>query len=187
MNPTNYEMAKSMFIEGYKTYQSIEDIGEFISKVIIPYFEPLACDLEELIKIIKTQTDNPNQVLDYLELIFNSKLYDSYLYANNTANNNLLRPHDNYTHYLVILIEFTKYQEYHKIKDKLESIESKQETENKTFIQDLLMKATIERSQYCFDKIKMVYLDLINNFSSYNNSIIACKELFNANNINICD
>ena len=183
MNPANYEMAKTMFVEGYKTYQTTEDMGEFISRVVIPYFEPLACDLEELVDIIKTQTDSPIQVLDYLEVIFNSKLYDSYLYAN--TKNEILKSSDNYAHYLVILIEFTKYQEYQEIKDKLETIESKQESNDKTFIQDLLMKATIERSQYCFDKMKQVYSDLMNNFSSYNNSITACNELFNANNINL--
>jgi hypothetical protein len=183
MNPANYEMAKTMFVEGYKTYQTTEDIGEFISRVVIPYFEPLVCDLEELVDIIKTQTDSPIQVLDYLEVIFNSKLYDIYLGVNNSKEK--LNNKDNYSHYLVILIEFTKYQEYQDIKGKLENIESKQESNDKTFIQDLLMKATIERSQYCLDKMKLVYSELINDFSSYNNSIMACDELLNANNLNL--
>lgn len=184
MNPANYEMAKTMFVEGYKTYQTAEDIGEFISGIIIPYFEPIACDLEELVDTIKTQTDSPIQVLDYLEVIFNSKLYDSYLYANNK--NESLRTSDNYAHYLVILIEFTKYQEYQEIREKLHTIESKQDSNDKSFIQDLLIKATEERSQYCLDKMKQIYKDLIDNFSSYNNSITACNELFGANNINLC-
>jgi hypothetical protein len=179
MNPTNYEIAKNMFIEGYKTYQTTEDLSEFISRIVIPFFELLACDLEELVNTIKTQTDSPIQVLDYLEIIFNSKLYDSYLYANDS------KVSDNYSHYLVILIEFTKYQQYQDIKHQLESIESKQELTDKTFIQDLLMKATIERSQYCLDKMKQVYLDLVSNHSFCYNSITACDELFNANNLDI--
>ena len=71
MNPENYEMAKTMFIEGYEGYETIEDIGEFISRIIIPYFKLFACDLEELVNIIKTKTDSPNEVLGYLEVIFN--------------------------------------------------------------------------------------------------------------------
>lgn len=183
MNPVNYEMAKTMFIEGYETYKTNEDIGEYISRVVIPYFEPLACDLEELVDIIKTNTDSPIQVLDYLEVIFNSKLYDSYFYTN--SKNDLLKSYDNYYHYLVILIEFTKYQQYQDIRKTLETIESTHQVDDKTFIQDLLMKATIERSQNCLDKMKLIYTDLLNKFSSNNNSITACNELFSANNINL--
>ena len=180
MDLVNYNIAKNMFIQGYKTYQTTEDLSEFVSSVIIPYFEPLACDLEELVDIIKSQSDNSIQVLDYLELIFNSNLYDSYLYTNKSNQQN--QQSDNYAHYLVILIEFTKYQQYQDIKQKLETIETKQE---KTFIQDLLMKATVERSQTCLDKMKQIYLDLLTNYTGFVNSITACNELLNANNINL--
>jgi hypothetical protein len=179
MNPENYEMAKTMFIEGYEGYETIEDIGEFISRIIIPYFKLFACDLEELVNIIKTKTDSPNEVLGYLEVIFNSKLYDSYLYANNS------QLFDNYSYYLIILIEFTKYQQYQNIKEKLEIIETAHSSDDKNCIQDILMKATIERSQHCLDKMKVIYTELLNKFSLNTNSIIACNELFNANNIKL--
>lgn len=177
MNPINYETTKKHFVEGYKMYSNNEDLSEFISTVIIPNFEPLACDLEELVELIKVQTDSSIQVLDYLELIFNSKLYDSYLTINKLEQTN------NYSHYLVILIEFIKYQQYQNIKQTLETIESKQD--DKTFIQELLMKATDERSQYCLDKMKQVYGDLKDNHSSNENCLMACDELLCSNNINL--
>lgn len=171
MKPENYLMAKQLFIDQYNNYDKLDDIGEFVHNVVIPYFDLLACDLEEIISTIKSQTESPIQVLDYIELIFNSKLYDSYL--TNVSN---------YSHYLVILVEFIKYLNYKEIKSFLENIESKEE---KPFIQEVLMKATEERSQYCMDKIKQVYQDLVNNYSNYTFSILACDELFEANNINI--
>lgn len=177
MDPINYETTKKQFVEGYKMYSNNEDLSEFISSVVIPNFEPLACDLEELVELIKVQTDSSIQVLDYLELIFNSKLYDSYLTTNK------LEQINNYSHYVVILIEFTKYQQYQIIKQTLESIESKQD--EKTFIQELLMKATTERSQYCLDKMKHVYNDLKTNHKSNEDSLIACDELLNAHNITL--
>jgi hypothetical protein len=176
-------MAKNEFVEGYKKYQNSEDLSLLVDSVVIPYFEPLACDLEELVDLIKSQTDESIQVLDYLELVFDSKLYDSYLDTINLKS--VTNSSDNYSHYLVILIEFTKYQQYQDIKQKLTSIENNQKDQDKTFIQDLLMKATEERSQYCLDKMKKVHMDLITNHTSCYNSITACDELLNSNNINL--
>lgn len=180
MNLLNYKIIKTEFINNYKTYQTTDNIAEFISRVVIPYFEPLACDLKELVDSIKNQTDNSIQVIDYLEVIFNSKLYDSFIYAN--TNNDTTKTTDNYIHYLIILIEFTKYQEYQEIEGKLKTI---QYSNNNTFLQDLLIDEIIKKSQYSLDKIKQVYKDLIDNFSCYNNSITACNELLGANNIKI--
>ena len=70
---------KNKFINGYDKYLQSNDISEFIHGVVIPNFDIIACDLEELIDNINEKTDNKNQVIDYVELIFNSKLYDSML------------------------------------------------------------------------------------------------------------
>jgi hypothetical protein len=191
MNPENYEIAKNMFIEGYQTYEENEEIEEYTHRVIIPYFELFARDLENLVNIIKNKDDSTLQIIDYLEVIFNSKLYDFYLFINNE--NNLLKSPNNYSHYLIILIEFIKYKQYQYISKTLESlepiepiepIESSQIPNDKNFIQYLLTKATIEKSQNCLYKMKLIYTELLNNFSSNINSINACNKLLNANNIN---
>ena len=96
------EDIRKQFINGYNKYLESDDLSNLVLLVVIPNFELLACELEYLINDINETTENKIQVLDYIELIFNSKLYDSILEV-------LKISEENYTHYLIILIEFIKY------------------------------------------------------------------------------
>jgi hypothetical protein len=177
----NYELAREEFINGYIQYEKTNDVSQLVQNVVIPYFEPLACDLEELIDEISSKFNNPKQVIDFIELIFNSKLYDSYLLGIGKK----YVSENNYIHYLIILIEFIKYEQYQKIKNTLNQLELSQNEKDKTIIQEVLMKATDERSQYCLDKIKSTYQDLKINYSNCVNSILAADSLISSNNLSI--
>lgn len=177
MEIKNFDSAKKHFVSSFQNYES-QDLSELINHVVIPYFEQFACDLEELVDIIKQENSNTVQVLDYIELVFNSKIYDSYLEVVNFDSYS----DDNYSYYLVILIEFTKYQQYLNIKNNLQQIETNK-PDDKLFIQDLLMTATNEKLENCLNKIKKYYLELQN--TTYDKSKFACVELFTANNLEI--
>jgi hypothetical protein len=147
----------------------------------------LACDLEELIDKINESYDNKNQVIDYVELIFNSKLYDSILevFKNKTTQNIQTTQQSNnnsYIHYLIILIEFVKWEKYQKIKTNLSNYEG---LDKKIIIFDVLNQATDERSNYCLEKIRSTYNDLVTNYSQFTNCIDACKNLFESNNLKL--
>ena len=183
MNPELYEKAKKDFINGYQQYLVSEDVSSLVQNVVIPYFEPLACDLEDLIDEIFNNNEQSNQTLDYIELIFNTKLYDSILLVmknvfTNNSNQNIYNY--SYTHYLIILIEFIKYQKYLIIKQALERINN---NSSNSIIQDVLDKATTERAQYCLDKIKSTYLDLVTNYKQLTNCINVTNQLIDENNL----
>lgn len=184
---------KSKFVNGYDQYLNSNDISDFIHNIVIPNFDIIACDLEELIDSINQTTENKNQVIDYIELIFNSKLYDSILEVLKENNEK-----ESFVHYLIILIEFVKWEKYQKIKSNLSNYNTNYESntnpdsnpdlnpDNKqVIIFDVLNKATDERAQYCMDKIRSTYKDLITNYSNYANCIDVCENLLESNNINL--
>ncbi len=173
---SNNEDIKKHFVDGYKKYLESDDVSILVSSIIIPNFELFACELEYLIDDINETTDNKYQVLDYIELIFNSKLYDSIL----DVLNKTLEEH--YIHYLIILIEFVKYEKYQNIKKSLLNYST---SDKKPIILDTLNLATDERSTYCLDKIRLTYNDLVKNYSNFVNCIDACKNLFESNNIKL--
>ncbi len=177
----NNEVVKKQFVDGYNKYLESDDISEFVFNIVIPNFEMLACDLEELIDQINETTDNKNQVIDYIELIFNSKLYDSILDVLKTQTVN----EESYTHYLIILIEFVKWEKYQKIKANLLNYGPESATDKQVIIFDVLNQATDERSNYCLEKMRSTYNDLITNFSKFTNCINACENLFESNNIKL--
>jgi hypothetical protein len=173
---TYNENVKKKFIDGYHKYLEANDVSELVFNTIIPNFEILACDLEELIDKINESSDNKNQVIDYIELIFNSKLYDSILEVLKTQSD--IR--ESFTHYLIILIEFVKWEKYQKIKTNLSNYEG---LDKKVIIFDVLNQATDERSNYCLEKIRSTYNDLVTNYSQFTNCIDACENLLESNNL----
>ena len=170
------ENVKKQFIDGYNKYLESFDLSDFISSIIIPNFELLACELEELIDDINETFENKNQVLDYIELIFNSKLYDCILDVFK------LTEEENYIHYLIILIEFVKWEKYQKIKISLSNYDG---SDKKPILLDVLNQATDERSQYCLDKMRSTYNNLITNYPKFTNCIDACKNLFESNKLKL--
>ena len=190
------ENIKSQFVNGYKKYLESDDLSELIVNIIIPNFEIFACDLEELINQINESNDNKNQVIDYIELIFNSKLYDSMLdvlklQTKYTNQEELLAHSSSYIHYLIILIEFVKWEKYQQIKANLSNYNKADEpTEptdpnNQAIIFDVLNQATDERSNYCLEKIKSTYNDLVKNYPKFTNCIGACENLLETNNLKL--
>jgi len=196
------ENIKSQFVNGYKKYLESDDLSELIVNIIIPNFEIFACDLEDLINQINESNDNKNQVIDYIELIFNSKLYDSMLcvlkiQTKYTNQEELIAHSSSYIHYLIILIEFVKWERYQQIKanlsnyDKADEPNESDETDKTdkptkpSIIFDVLNQATDERSNYCLEKIKSTYNDLVKNYPKFTNCISACENLFETNNLKL--
>jgi hypothetical protein len=176
MSESYNQDVKKQFIDGYQKYLDSDELLEIVKSVVIPNFEIIACELEYLIDDINETTDNKNQVLDYIEMIFNSKLYDSILDIHKKSNE------EHYLHYLIILIEFIKYEKYQNIKNTLSNFCS---TDKKPIIFDTLHLATDERANYCLDKIRSTFNDLVKNYPNFMNSIDACKNLLESNNIKL--
>lgn len=170
------ENIRNQFINYYNKYLESDDLSDFVSLIVIPNFELLACDLEHLIDDINETTENKNQVLDYIELIFNSKLYDSILEVLNTTSE------EHFIHYLIILIEFVKYERYQNIKNSLSNYCT---TDKQPIILDTLNLATDERANYCLDKMRSIFNDLVKNYPNFLNCIDACKNLFESNNVKL--
>jgi hypothetical protein len=165
---------KKQFINGYNKYLESDDLSNLILLVVIPNFEVIACELEYLIDDINETTENKTQVLDYIELIFNSKLYDSILEVLKTSE-------EHYTHYLIILVEFIKYEKYQNIKKSLLNYCT---SDKQPIILDTLNLATDEKSNYCLDKMRLTFNDLVKKYPNFVNCIEACENLFESNNIN---
>lgn len=176
MSVENYnEDIRKQFINGYNKYLESDDLSNLVLSVVIPNFELLACELEYLINDINETTENKIQVLDYIELIFNSKLYDSILEVLKTSE-------EHYTHYLIILIEFIKYEKYQNIKKSLLNYST---SDKQPIILDTLNLATDEKSTYCLDKMRLIFNDLVKKYPNFVNCIDACKNLFESNNIKL--
>ena len=176
MSESYNQDVRKQFIDGYNKYLESDDLSELVKIVVIPNFEIIACELEYLIDDINETTENKIQVLDYIELIFNSKLYDSILEVHKKSNE------EHFIHYLIILIEFIKYEKYQNIKNSLSNYCT---TDKKPIILDTLNLATDERANYCLDKMRSTFNDLVKNYPKFMNSIDACKNLFESNNIKL--
>lgn len=171
---SNYEKMKINFINEYANYKKDDNITNIIQS-IIPYFELFACDLDELINEINIKYKIDIESLDYIESIFNPILYQ--IIFSQITNHN-----DNCFHYLIILIEFSKYENYLKIKDKLKLICENNKIESSIFY-DGLNKATDEKLEDCINKITSTYTDLMTNFKHFKLSQIACEQLLLTNKI----
>lgn len=172
-----FEQAKVSFVNGYEQYQQTNDVNETIINSVIPYFESLCCDLEELLVTITEKYGDGIQVLDYVELIFNPKLYNTLLEINQAEQ---IDPSTNYTHYVIILAECVKLKRYEQIKQKL--LEIGVNDIGKTILHDTLTSATNERIEITIERIKTIYTDLINN-SLLVNSKSGCDELLKTHNL----
>ena len=172
-----FEEAKVNFVNGYEQYQRTKDVSETIINSVIPYFETLCCDLEELLVSITEKFGDGIQVLDYVELIFNPKLYNTILEFIQIEE---VDPATNYTHYVIILAECVKLERYRQIKEKLLNIGDNDI--GKTILHDALTTATNERIEITIERIKSIYMDLINN-SMLVNSKSGCDELLKTHNL----
>lgn len=177
----NYKELMEQYNTIIKEYETCDDVSELISNNIIPYFELFICDLENIIDTINNKTNNLKLILNFIELIFNFILYDTYLSMCKANANN------NFTHYLIILAEFTKYEQYQKIVNSIKDLSTDTFvkygiSENENDQKELLDITNIKITR-CLEKIKNTYSDLVTNFSTYENCKEACFELLSANNL----
>ena len=170
-----YQEVKTQLINFYPEYKSIDDIHNIVHNIVIPYFDLLACDLDEIINEINTKYNVQSESMDFIEVIFNPNLYQAMLL-------DLDKITDKYIHYLIVLIEFTKYEKYSEMNNRLHTILSNDKITN-TILADGIRQASIERIENCKERIKNIYNDLIKNFSSFVLSKQAINMILESNNL----
>lgn len=170
---------QTKLINEYANFKSVEDSTKTIQELVIPHFDEIACDLDEIIDGINQKYNIENESLDYIESLFNPNLYQVILSTLKTENSQ-----DNMKHYLIVLIELTKYSRYLRIKNKLTNIGTTSEISN-TMIYDGLIKASEQRLEDCVLRIKNVCEDLNSNFESFSLSRTTIDILLSSNNINL--
>ena len=173
------EEIKNKFIEEYSNFKTLDDSNRIIQELVIPNFETFACDLDEIINNINKKYDISFESLDFIEMIFNPNLYQV-IFSEMKSND----CQDTLKHYLIILIEFTKYQHYIKLNEKLKSVGTDSNINNTIFYEGLT-QASNERIETCLSRIKSTYQNLINNFPNYQTSKIAINILLSSNNITV--
>lgn len=172
---SNYQEAKKQLIDFYPQFKSIEDIPNVIHTIVIPYFDLIACDLSEIIDEINNKYNVQSESMDFIELILNPNLYQVML-------SELDKITDKYIHYLIVLIEFTKYEKYIDMNNRLNTLLSDDKITN-TILSDGIRQASTERIDKCKEHIKNVYNDLIKNYSSFTLSKQAINMILESNNL----
>lgn len=172
---SDYTEVKSIFINSYSTFKTIEDIPNLIHNIVIPYFEILACDLSEIIDEINTKYSVQSESMDFIELVFNPNLYQVLL---DQMDKNI----DQYIHYLIALVEFNKMEKYMEMHSRLENILSNDKISN-TILSDGIKQASNERINNCRERIATTINDLKNNYSSFVLSTQGIYMLLESNNL----
>ena len=103
------------FINSYDKFKTIDDIPEIIHNIVIPNFHLLACDLGEIINSINSKYSVQSESMDFIETIFNPNLYQVIFES-------MDKTQDRLTHYLVILVELTKLNQYELMANRLATI-----------------------------------------------------------------
>lgn len=172
---------KAQIVKGYEYFKTNDDISELVCNTVIPNFDIIACNIDEIINEIESK-NNDNQVLDYIEMIFNSSLYESIITEVKSFN---IEPCYNYFHYLMILIEVSKINKYNEINSRLNQIlnNTKTDKEETPFGVSVLIQATEEKINNCKNRIKYIHNNLVTDFPELINCKIACNELLNSSNI----
>jgi hypothetical protein len=171
------EEIKNKFIEEYSNFKTLDDSNRIIQELVIPNFETLACDLDEIIDQINSKYDITFESLDFIEMIFNPNLYQvimSEMKSNQSE--------DCLKHYLIVLIEFTKYQRYITLNEKLRLLGSDDKM-NKTIFYEGLSHASDERIESCLNRIKSIYQTLNNDFPTFHTSKLAINILLSSNDL----
>lgn len=156
---TSNQNPKTNFINSYGNFKTIEDIPDIVLNLVIPNFEVLACDLSEIIDEINKTYSIQSESMDFIELVFNPNLYQVMLeQMDNTK--------DQYIHYLIVLVEFTKMEKYMEAKSRLDAILSDSKISN-TILSDGIKQASDEKITNCKERIASTIADLKKNYSSF--------------------
>jgi len=169
------ENPKTLLINAYEHFKTIEDIPELVSNLVIPNFEVFACDLGEIIDGINRKYSVQSESMDFIELIFNPNLYQVIL-------EQMDKTQDQYTHYLIVQVEFIKMEKYMEMKTRLENILSYDKIAN-TILTDGIKQASEERISKCKERISNTINDLKNNYSSFVLSSSGISMLLESNNL----
>jgi len=113
--------------------------------------------------------------MDFIELVFNPNLYQVMLEQMNKSK-------DQYIHYLIVLVEFTKMEKYMETKSRLDTILSDSKISN-TILTDGIKQASEERIANCKERITSTIADLKKNFSSFGLSAQGIDMLLESNNL----
>jgi hypothetical protein len=166
---------KTNFVKSYGNFKTIEDIPDIVSNLVIPNFEVLACDLSEVIDEINKSYSIQSESMDFIELVFNPNLYQVMLeQMDNTK--------DQYIHYLIVLVEFTKMEKYMEMKSRLDTILSDGKISN-TILSDGIKQASEERITNCKERISSIIADLKINYSSFVLSVQGINMLLESNGL----
>ncbi len=150
---------KTNFVNSYGNFKTIEDIPDIVSNLVIPNFEVLACDLSEVIDEINKSYSIQSESMDFIELIFNPNLYQVML-------EQMDKSKDQYIHYLIVLVEFTKMEKYMEIKSRLDTILSDGKISN-SILSDGIKQASEEKITNCKERIASTIANLKKNYSSF--------------------
>ncbi len=156
---TSNQDPKTNFINSYGRFKTIEDIPNIVSNLVIPNFEVIACDLGEIIDEINKTYSIQSESMDFIELVFNPNLYQVMLEQMNQSK-------DQYIHYLIVLVEFTKMEKYMEAKSRLDAILSDGKISN-TILTDGIKQASEERITNCKERISSTIANLKKNYSSF--------------------
>ena len=171
------EQILSEFIKSYGLFKSQDDAQEIIHNIVIPNFHIFACELEEIISQINSQYSVQSESMDFIETIFNPNLYQVILEA-------IDKTQDRLTHYLIILIEFTKLTQYNLMSNRLAMILSDEKITN-TILSDGIKQASNERIDSCQQRIKQVYWDLEKSYPNFTASKYGIQMLFESNDFSL--
>ncbi len=165
---------KTNFVKSYVNFKTIEDIPNIVSNLVIPNFEVLACDLGEIIDEINKTYSIQSESMDFIELVFNTNLYQVML-------EQMDKSEDQYIHYLIVLVEFTKMEKYVETKSRLDTILSDSKISN-TILTDGIKQASEERIANCKERISSIVTDLHKSYPNFVSSKFVIQMLFRENN-----
>lgn len=172
-----YKEVKSLFINSYSTFKTIEDVSTLVHNLVIPHFELFVCDLSEIIDSINTQFSVQSESMDFIELVFNPNLYQVIL-------EQMDKNKDQYVHYLIVLVEFNKMEKYIEMRSRLETIFAINDDKiSNTIFSDGIRQASNERINSCKERITNTINDLKNNYSSFVLSSYGINMLLESNNL----
>ncbi len=172
---TSNQDVKNKFINSYASFKTIEDVPELVHNLVIPNFEILACDLGEIIDGINKKYSIQSESMDFIELIFNPNLYQVIM-------EQMDKTKDQYTHYLIVLVEFVKMEKYIEMKSRLDAILSDNKISN-TILSDGIKQASEERIAKCKERITSIINDLKKNYGSFVLSAQGIDMLIESNNL----
>lgn len=162
------------FINSYNTYKTSDDVAEITLNIVIPNFSTLACELEQIIESINAKNFLQTESMDFIEMVFNPNLYQVILES-------IDKTKDNFTHYLIVLVEFTKLERYHQMAGRLNGIISGENT----ILFDGLKQASKERIDNCQERIRQIYLNLEKLYPNFVSSKSVIQMLFQENNFSL--